>query len=282
MAVWNITLKGLKRSPCILLPFTIVAFIEGISLSLLFLAPRPPLSTLLAPPIRKFVGESYLHYPYNFLMLPSLFDYVNIIITIFIASLMIAWSVGMIKEINEGNFHNLMYHTFISAIKRYLAVVIVYIIVTFLIAGIFNSVKFLSMNSSPYVKFVNQWTFMQMAMICSFLITIAIESFFVYIIPLMIISKRGIIRAIKESFSIGRQIFLPTFFLILIPNLLNGIITYLEQKNYLSVYAPFPEVTLFLLGGKILLTLFTTYLTVVSITILFLWRKGKLHETIES
>ena len=64
-----------RRYPIIVAPFIGVAMFEGFVLAVLFLAPRPPLSMALAPIIRAFWGEQFLHYPTNFLLLPKIFEY---------------------------------------------------------------------------------------------------------------------------------------------------------------------------------------------------------------
>ncbi|MFH1458947.1 MAG: hypothetical protein ABIG64_01050 [Candidatus Omnitrophota bacterium] len=56
--------------PSVVLPFFILTLIEALFLSLWYYSPRPLISLILAPPIRVFMGEKFLHYPYLFLMLP--------------------------------------------------------------------------------------------------------------------------------------------------------------------------------------------------------------------
>ncbi|MBI3321024.1 MAG: hypothetical protein HYZ91_02005 [Candidatus Omnitrophica bacterium] len=47
------------------IPFGIIAAVEALMIGLVWLAPMPPYSTVLAPPIRYVFGERFLHYPWH-------------------------------------------------------------------------------------------------------------------------------------------------------------------------------------------------------------------------
>ena len=71
--VWKEVGRIVAKRPTVALPFLIAGLINAIALYILYLAPQHPVSALLAPPIRVYFGEQFLHYPANFLLLPRLF-----------------------------------------------------------------------------------------------------------------------------------------------------------------------------------------------------------------
>jgi hypothetical protein len=63
LSLWKKVTGTFKRYPAIMMPFGCIALFEILGLIILFLAPRPPFSSVLAPVIRAFWGEQFLHYP---------------------------------------------------------------------------------------------------------------------------------------------------------------------------------------------------------------------------
>jgi len=51
------------------IPFLATAVIELLAVGVIWLAPQPPFSKILAPPIRFFFGEKVLHYPFHLWLL---------------------------------------------------------------------------------------------------------------------------------------------------------------------------------------------------------------------
>ena len=58
--------------PVILFPFVTIAFIQMLILEVLYFAPRFPLSVFFNPIVKTLWGEKFVHYPHNFVVLPSL------------------------------------------------------------------------------------------------------------------------------------------------------------------------------------------------------------------
>ncbi|MCM8813807.1 MAG: hypothetical protein NC924_07740, partial [Candidatus Omnitrophica bacterium] len=71
-SIWKQSLALFVQHPGALAPLIFLTLCEAGILALWFYAPRAPLSVVLAPPIRAFAGEHFLHYPANFLLLPRL------------------------------------------------------------------------------------------------------------------------------------------------------------------------------------------------------------------
>src|SRR5688572_26847591 len=84
--VWKSAWNMIIHRPVVLVPFAVVSVVEGLALTVLHLAPRPPVSAVLAPPIRAFFGEVYLHYPMDLALLPRLFGPTQAAITLLLGS----------------------------------------------------------------------------------------------------------------------------------------------------------------------------------------------------
>src|SRR5512137_299041 len=83
---YNLVFKALTRQQKLWVPFIIFVFTELVLLMLLYVAPRQPFNAVLAPPIRAFWGERFLHYPANFLLLPKLESLLRNYLTVFLGS----------------------------------------------------------------------------------------------------------------------------------------------------------------------------------------------------
>ncbi|MGQ0644268.1 MAG: tetratricopeptide repeat protein, partial [Elusimicrobiota bacterium] len=90
--------RRLAGKPSLFLPFALVAAVEGALLLVLHLAPRPPFAAVLAPPIRAFYGEIYLHYPMDLVLLPRLFFYAQALTALLLSPLALAWTVRRAPE----------------------------------------------------------------------------------------------------------------------------------------------------------------------------------------
>ncbi|MFH0774123.1 MAG: hypothetical protein V2A53_01315 [bacterium] len=273
---WQTSFRMLKKHPLIILPYIFLSLIEATLLILLYLAPQPPVSTFLAPPIKAFFGEAYLHYPSNLLILPALFDYSLLFLTIIFGVMINGMVVGMVSDAHEKKglylFANLA-----KAIKKYPALIllslfmaisayIIFIIPKMLILGFYT-------HQMETIFHLSQWRVLQIALGTSFFFFLILDLLFAYSIPVVIIENRGIFSAIKRSFSVNRGILFSTFFLVLIPTIFNCIILLLKLKILFFMEMTFPEIVLFILGSSIFIKIFTEYLRVSSIATIFLWRK---------
>ena len=273
---WQGSFRILKKHSLVLLPYIFLSLIEVALLILLYLAPQPPVFAFLAPPIRAFFGEAYLHYPFNLLILPSLFDYSLAFLTIVFGVAINGMVVGMVSDANE-KLGVRLFANLARAVKRYPALILLSLFMTISAYIIFILPKMLVLwfytHQIEAIFHLSQWQVLRITLGMSFFLFLILDVFFAYSIPAVIIENKGIFSAIKRSFLVNRGMLLSTFFLILIPTLFNCIIFFLKLKIPFLAEATFPEIVLFILGGNILIKLFTEYFCISSITTLFLWRK---------
>ncbi len=70
----------LKKDPTFLALYIISGVLDLAALIFLFLAPFAPVSYILAPVIRAFWSDVYLHYPQNFVLLPKLYNHAHLLL----------------------------------------------------------------------------------------------------------------------------------------------------------------------------------------------------------
>jgi hypothetical protein len=278
-STWKLTFRTLCGHPRILFPFFITALSEIFFLTLFYYAPRPPLLSILGPPIRKFVGEAYLHYPANFALLPTLFYYGQVFVWLTVGVCMLGVAVNMINQVHEGRPIPSIIGSFNRAIRRYPALFLFALLIFLLSMASFRIPRFLIMKFYflPRGKFFS----LQAFFFVSFLIAIVIETFLVYGIPSCLIERRSFIGALKRTLKISKEMFVPTFILVLIPRLLDLIIAFLKQKLPLIMAKTFPDITLFILGAGIAVIFVTDLIVIASATNLFLIKKDAEGKTIE-
>ncbi len=259
--IWRETLKILAENPVIWVPFFIVGLFDAISLILIYLAPQPPLSAILAPVIRAFWGEQYLHYPLNLLLIPRLFGYAHIVTTAIIGVLMTGLAIGTLKEVKEQTRPQILFN-FILALKRYFTLLAIWLIMFILATPVYKIPHFFLTHNNRVI--------LQIAFYLSFLIVILIQVAFIYAIPAAFIERRGVISAVKRGLPLSRRHFLATLMLVMVPALFYIPITILKGKSAVLMSRFFPEIVLIIVGLGIVVSVLIDCLVTCSATILFL------------
>jgi hypothetical protein len=284
--VWKAVLQVMWRKPGIFIPFCIVVLIELVFLTILFFAPHHGIISILGPPIRKFFGEIFLHYPYNLSLIPTMFEYINLPFTILVTPLVCGITVGMVA-LGFNNKNTEFGKNLRIALSRYFSLLFLWVIVGIIYACIFQLFKFLSLNCYPesVEKFLHipGWRMFRICQYISLLICLLIEPLVSYVIPLLILEKKKLFASIKEGAIIGWSIYMSTFILITIPTLL-GVCLVLVKQKLLSVLMDkfYPEIVLVIMACGFILILFVEVLKISSLTKLFLLNREYEKEEIES
>jgi len=271
---WGESFRVLFQYPKIFLPFIILILLDTSLLIFLFLSHLPLLSPLLEPPIKVFFGEIYLHYPYKLILLPTIFDYCELVVVLIFAPLMTGMTVAMVYQAKEGNSPKFWSNLWL-AMKNYLILLGLWIIVTIIVFSIFQLGRFLILKfyTEEIAKFIHipTWRMFPLTQYACFLFTLIMETFFAFCIPAVMIEKKKILGSIKTSFKISSVVFLPTFILISLPTIFNVIIVLIKQKILIQLMDKFfPEVVFVIMGVEFCIYLITQLLRVSSLTLVFL------------
>lgn len=253
---WISSLGFIWTKPIIVLPFLIIAFLEGLALELLYFSTRRPISIIAEPIIRKYFGENSLHYPGNLLVLPDLFYYVDIAIYIFVNIFLIAISINIVKNI-KMNLPVKISALIKNASKQYLSFVIFGIIMICLIAPLkgLNLFVFSKLTSFglKHLPGIGTQPYYIGLLFSLFLSNIILQAFLVLTIPIMVIEKKPFIKALGGSINLGFRNFFSLFSLIFLPFLLYFPISLLKIGSTKLAEKTFPEIILYVMAAGIIL-----------------------------
>lgn len=252
---WIASFGLMLSKPIVIMPFFILAFLEGLVLELIYFSTRRPVSNIAGPIIRKYFGENSLHYPGNILILPNLFYYAGVAIYILIGVFLIAISINIFKNIRA----NLPIKTGVlikNASKQYLSFVIFGVIMISLIilARELNLLMFSKLSSfglkhlpkigtQPYV--IGLFFFL-------FLSNCILQTFLILTLPLIVIQKKSLLKALWGSIYLGFRNFFSLFGLIVLPFLVYFPVTLLKMGSVKLASKTFPEVILYVTAAGII------------------------------
>lgn len=275
---YNTSIKSLKNHPALFLPFVIFAILEAIVLVVIYLAPRMPLRLILGPVIKTFWGERFLHYPANFLLLPKLASLSRMALAVFFSSLLTGMAVALVFAVYHKK-HLKLKEAFKSALKKYASLFIIVLIFTLLFyfsAKLVNVVLlkyFMAGHSRLLFLKANLWMGPILLSI-NFMLALLIQSAFIYAIPIVMIEKQKLIKAVIGSFILFKKLFIPTLILVGLPMLVYIPIIVLNYKTAFFIDKVFPELVLWIsFLGIIISSLIIDSLVTISTTFLYLAHK---------
>ncbi|MFH1783834.1 MAG: hypothetical protein ABH868_02900 [bacterium] len=211
----------------------------------------------------------FLHYPVNFLLLPKLFHYGNIIFSVIIEGFIAGMTVAMVCQAKRGIGPRIRTNCR-KAFRRYLPLVAVWILLLGLMTLVFKGPSFLiTKYYTVHAGIFRQGNFMLMAFGASLLVAIMIQAIFAYAIPAVMIEQKKTFKALERSIAILKGLSFKTFLLVLIPTILTFVMMVLKFKLPALMKAFFPEITLYVMVLNIILIAFSNYLLFSSVTILF-------------
>ncbi|MEK6564637.1 MAG: hypothetical protein AABZ65_06390 [Candidatus Omnitrophota bacterium] len=261
---WKETIRVFGQNRGILLPFILVGLVDVFLLLIIYLAPQPPLSALLGPPIKVFWGERFLHYPLNLFLIPRLFDIAHIISTALIGVLMTGAAVKMLEEAHGGLRPGLG-RGIAKSLRVYLKLLVIWLVMFGLVSAVFKIL--------PVIFHFKQRAASFMVLGAGFLISTLIQALFIYAIPAVIIEERKIFPAIKRSVSFCLGALLPTLVLVALPTIIYIPMLILKSKLSFLMSKIFPEAVLIFIVSGIVISVIIDCLVTSSTTILFLNKK---------
>ncbi len=249
----------IKRHPTVLMPFIIVAFFETMALEFIYFATRKPISIIAKPIIRKFFGEAFIHYPGNIIILQNLFYYAQVIIYIFALLSLCAMAINIFKNTREGLpvkvkalVKNIAGRYFSYFIYGIIAVLLVYILRK---ANSYISIKILHLVG----KYVSQGIRNILSLMLSFslfILNIIMQVFLVLTIPIIVLYKKPLLKALVMSISTGFRNFIVILSLISIPFVIYFPISILKSISTFVIDKTFPEMNVYITILGIIMSVF--------------------------
>ena len=218
----------------------------------------------------------YLHYPFNFLLMPKLFYYADLLISVFIGGFLTAVAILMIQSVNQDKAPHFKI-AFKNSLSRYITVFLITLVIFFLLFYVIKFQKiligrFLAKKTTGILGFIRNFWVGGFGYI-NFLVAIFIQALFAFCIPVVMIEKRPFLGSLRRNFSLLKSLFLNTFLLILLPSLLYLPIIILKNNLSVLIDKSSPEITLVVIGAGILFAIVLDAFITTVITTLFLLKK---------
>ncbi|EKD27722.1 MAG: hypothetical protein ACD_79C00605G0002, partial [uncultured bacterium] len=201
------------ENPKIILPFLILAIIDGFALYIIFLAPQYPLAKIFAPPIKKFFGEKFLHFPYIFFLMPKLMQYCAIVLNFFPGIILSAIHVQFVGNIVRKE-KLLFWENMLYSFKR-IAALIIFWTLTFLITkySILAVIKTIAILSPASVVFQTLNNYVGWITYFAGFLT---QMLFIYSSCVLLINKKGFIDSFVLNFKYLLKLIIPTLFIFIL------------------------------------------------------------------
>lgn len=273
--IWKVAFNTLKNNPVILLPFVLSGILKLICLSVILLSIFYPLSIVFAPIIKTLWGEMFLHYPFNFNLMPRLFYYSWIPVYIFIDSLLSGMAIWMVFQANEGKKPKLI-ESLKKALSKYVTLA-GFLMAIFLIVYLVNYGEKLLVFKSVKLKFmasmINSGMLDFALVFLNFFIILFIELLFAFAMQFAVLEDKGFFKAIWASLTLAKRLFFSVFILIAVPTIVLLPFSLLKTGLSALVDKTLPEITLLVLGLSVIVAVFIDAIVTVSLTLLFLLKK---------
>ncbi|MDD5492049.1 MAG: hypothetical protein PHV60_05140 [bacterium] len=272
-SVVKATFQNLRKYPSLFKPFLYLGLIELLGLIVLYLAPQPPVSLVLAQPIRAFYREAALHYPSHLLVLPQIFRIWQIIAGVLFGSLLTGIAISMYNQEAKGMSMRFG-KNFKIAFNRYLPL-LAYTLVTFIIIYLVehfsgNFIKSRLEAGNGYFLKMGQLRWSVGLAFFNLVFSIAIETLFMYAPVVIIIENMGFWRATGVSIKTVFHYFITSVLLVLVPVLFYMVAVISRVFIPRLMDKVFPEMSLVILGAGILIAFLVNTVIAVSATILYL------------
>ncbi|GEM_PF-1334758 len=267
--IWSSALEVMAKNPVVIMPFVFIAFLESLSLEFIYFSARTPISFIANPIVKKFFGETFIHYPDNMVLLPRLFYYQQIAIYIFAGVFLAAISVNIFKNVKEG----LPVRTgalIKNALRNYFSFFVYGIIIITLIFSLqwvntFALSKFFRLLAK-FLHYTPQQIFYPCLMILSFLTNVILQVFLILTVPVMVIEKKPLLKALWKSVSTGFQKFFTIFGIIFLPFLAYLPVTLLKGFSANLADKTFPEINVCVVVLGIVMSIFLDCFVIVSVS----------------
>jgi hypothetical protein len=275
ISTYHLVFQSLRSQPKLFIPFVFFILVELICLFFVYVAPRVPFNVVLAPPIKTFWGERFLHYPANFLLLPKLGSLIRNFLSCIMGSLLTGLAVVMAADVFNKKSARI-FPSLKTAIKKYLALFTVVLLITVLFFSFLKLietgiVKYFISGHKDLLSLGPKIWMGPILIALNLLVVLLVQGLFVYAIPLLMIGNENLFKALVKSVMVFFKLFWPTVALIGLPLLFYIPIIVLQFNTPVLIDRVFPEAVLFVsiaavIFNSLILDLFITLAT----TFLFL------------
>lgn len=183
-------------------PFLITAIAEIVLLLLLWLAPQPPFSALLAPPLRYFYSEQILHYPAHLFFLYHAMRHTHLIAATLVGAFMTGVACDMVRQVHAGA-HPTIHEALAGHKIRYGRMMMLWLVSWGLVTGV-TEVAAAHASQGRWVTWAGLGGM------------IALQVLLVYAVPAAVFARATWWRAIAQSLQEAARHLVSTFVIVLL------------------------------------------------------------------
>jgi len=235
-------------------------------IALMFFA-YPPFSSFMVPLMIKVFGEPAVHYPNNFMVLPSMYFWINLIFSGFLGTIIIGGATNLFS-LKYSDKPVVLSKGIAKVWPGYATLLLVWVIETAVLLGLFevfppllNKIAFFS-NYGPLMK--------QMVIT---IVALVVGSLFVYTTALVLLERRGAFSAIAQSFKLFGKYPVATVLLMVVPNFVKLPIDMLASKTDFLIRKFNPETIAFSIILGVLVSVFTNFVLIGTVTRYFMFTR---------
>ncbi len=254
--VWRQVFQS-RRKLVTFLPFALYAVLQLLVLAGLVFFTTPPFSLIFLPLQRALYGEAVLHYPNNFIVLPQLFDTLNIVLSGLVGIL----TIGSATLLFFSNSREKPANINIAPVrKRYFHLFAAWIGETALVLGIVYGFVWLAAKLPSLGVYLTPLRIVGVVLV---------SSIFAFTTALILIEKKPFFVALPQSARIFASYSILTLVLVGLPSVaqlpvhlvLSNVVTLVRRLN--------PETIAFVIGAGVILSMIANYFIVGTITNLY-------------
>ncbi len=258
----------------ILFPFAMIALIQLFVLEIIYFAPKHPLAVFFGPIIRKTYGEAYLHYPFNFMKMPQMFQSMQIPLYVLVNSFFVGMAVSIIATINSDKkliMKNIMKDTW----RGYVHIVLGSVIAFGMVKGLnllYGKIyaRATMIGATEGIKFLIKKVILAGAPYFTLLLSVLVSTLLAYVIPIIIIDRKKIFAALLKNLKTLWGSFWFTFILILVPTLLYVPVILLRRNLPLNII---PELHAVIIILSIVIMMLIDAISYTALTTYYLLKK---------
>jgi hypothetical protein len=272
------TVTTLIKNPAVLFPFCMIACIQLFILEICYFATRFPLSMFFGPVIRRFFSENYLHYPFNLVILPRLYqnNFVQAFVFIFVTSFLTGLAMSILTTINSGKQIHVR-----PLLKKmwpsYLHIVVASILSVVLLLVFFKGYglvmkRALQIRSTGGLFFMVKQAILLGAPYVNLLASVLERTIFAFVLPIIVIDQKKIGAALVGNVRSLFKSFWTVFCVVLVPTLLYVPVLLLRTGG---LGAGIPEMGVFMLFVSIFVMLVIDSVVYISLATIYLLQKER-------
>lgn len=256
-------------NPVVLVPLLLYLIIKIVITTLYLELPKEPFSRFWALLVPGLTSEDLLHYPYSLLNMGPVLSNLDHLLNIFVLVICEAATIFLIRASILNEKPKLVESLSLS-MRSYFHLV--------LAAAFSSAIIYLSVKLPGLAVASIQASATSKAILASTIAALLIQPLIVYIIPHIVLGRKGIVQAIKASFTLGSSIYPQTLIIVVLSFLITAPVVFLELKSALLAFRMSPEFLIQLqLAGEIVEFL-SLFILISGITVLFVESSKTMEE----